>query len=165
MGRRSVVSVLSVEGVSRAPSRQGKPGTKALFAPSADCRKGGVGRRSPGSLQDTARLMPERPWTRDVHTRAHVDPTERFSFLSHAAGALAAVARPVCLVLKAEGPLAVTASALYGPSLVLLLTAISLHHAIHPAAAAGHRALHLLDHLSIFRSEEHTSELQSRLHL
>jgi hemolysin III len=85
-----------------------------------------------------------------VHARAHVDPTERFSFLSHAAGALAAAVGLVFLVLKAQGPLAVTASALYGASLVLLLTASALHHAIHPAAEAGHRALHLLDHLSIF---------------
>jgi hemolysin III len=85
-----------------------------------------------------------------VHVDAHVDPTERFSFLSHAAGALAAVAGLVVLVRDADGALAVAASAIYGASLVLLLTASALHHAIHPADPRGHRALHLLDHLSIF---------------
>lgn len=85
-----------------------------------------------------------------AHLAARVDPTERFSFLSHAAGAAAAVAGLAFLVLKADGALAVTASAIYGTSLVLLLTASSLHHALHPASPAGHRALHLLDHLSIF---------------
>ena len=79
-----------------------------------------------------------------------VDPTERFSFLSHAMGALAAVVGLVFLVRKADGALAVAAAAVYGSSLVLLLTASSLHHAIHPADPRGHRALHLLDHLSIF---------------
>jgi hemolysin III len=82
--------------------------------------------------------------------QAHVDPTERFSFLSHAVGAALAAVGLALLVLRAEGALAVTASAVYGATLVLLLTASSLHHAIHPAAPAGHRALHLLDHLSIF---------------
>ena len=81
---------------------------------------------------------------------AHVDPTERFSFLSHAGGALAAVAGLVVLVQRAHGVLAITSSVVYGASLVLLLTASSLHHAIHPRSAAGHRTFHLLDHLSIF---------------
>ena len=85
-----------------------------------------------------------------MEATARVDPSERFSFLSHAVGAAAAVAGLVLLVLKARGPLAVTACAVYGASLVLLLTASSLHHAIHPRSAAGHRTLHLLDHLSIF---------------
>lgn len=79
-----------------------------------------------------------------------VDPTERFSFLSHAAGAAAAVVGLVLLAVKADGPLAVTSSVIYGASLVLLLTASSLHHAIHPKDPRGHRTLHLLDHLSIF---------------
>lgn len=82
--------------------------------------------------------------------KVEVDPTERFSFLSHAAGALAAMVGLVFLVLEADGALAVASCAIYGASLVLLLTASSLHHAIHPANPAGHRTLHLLDHLSIF---------------
>ncbi|MFA5944790.1 MAG: hemolysin III family protein [Candidatus Thermoplasmatota archaeon] len=85
-----------------------------------------------------------------MEATASVDPTERFSFLSHAVGALASIAGLVLLVVKADGPLAVTSCAIYGASLVLLLTASSLHHAIHPANPAGHRTLHLLDHLSIF---------------
>lgn len=96
--------------------------------------------------------MPARPWPGDVAAavEAHVDPTERFSFLSHAAGAVAAVAGLAVLVAEADGTLAVASAAIYGASLVLLLTASALHHAIHPRNPAGHRALHLLDHLSIF---------------
>jgi len=85
-----------------------------------------------------------------VHAEARVDPTERFSFLSHAVGAAAAVAGLVLLLREAHGPLAVTSAAVYGASLILLLTASSLHHAIHPRSSAGHRTFHLLDHLSIF---------------
>src|SRR5687767_2306121 len=81
---------------------------------------------------------------------AHVDPTERFSFLSHAAGALAAIAGLVLLAMKADGALAVTSAVIYGSSLVLLLTASSLHHAIHSDDPRVHRTFHLLDHLSIF---------------
>lgn len=79
-----------------------------------------------------------------------VDPTERFSFLSHAAGALAAVAGLVFLALRADGGLAVTSAVIYGSSLILLLTASSLHHAIHSQDPRIHRTFHLLDHLSIF---------------
>jgi hemolysin III len=89
---------------------------------------------------------------RDVQAEAtlQVDPTERFSFLSHALGALAAVAGLVLLAVKADGGLAVTSAVIYGSSLVLLLTASSLHHAIHSTDPAVHRTFHLLDHLSIF---------------
>ncbi|HLF16259.1 MAG TPA: hemolysin III family protein [Candidatus Thermoplasmatota archaeon] len=80
----------------------------------------------------------------------HVDPTERFSFLSHAVGALASVAGLVLLVLRADGPLAVTSVALYGASLVLLLASSALHHALHPTSASGTRALRRLDHIAIF---------------
>lgn len=87
-----------------------------------------------------------------MHAEAHlqVDPTERFSFLSHAVGALAAIGGLVLLAVKADGPLAVTSAVIYGSSLVLLLTASSLHHAIHSTNPAVHRTFHLLDHLSIF---------------
>ena len=79
-----------------------------------------------------------------------VDPTERFSFLSHALGAAAAVAGLILLLLRARGALAVTSAALYGASLVLLLSSSALHHAIHPTSAAGTRALRRLDHIAIF---------------
>lgn len=79
-----------------------------------------------------------------------IDPTERFSFLSHAVGALAAIAGLVLLALRADGPLAVTAAVLYGASLVLLLGSSALHHALHPPSAAGRRALRRLDHIAIF---------------
>lgn len=79
-----------------------------------------------------------------------VDPTERFSFLSHLAGALAAIAGLVVLAVRADSPLAATSAVLYGASLVLLLGSSSLHHAIHPRSAAGRRALRRLDHIAIF---------------
>lgn len=79
-----------------------------------------------------------------------VDPTERFSFLSHAVGALAAIAGLVVLALEAEGPLAVTSCVLYGASLVLLLGSSAAHHAWHPASQAGRNALRRLDHIAIF---------------
>jgi hemolysin III len=84
-----------------------------------------------------------------VH-RPHVDPTERFSFLSHALGAVAAVAGLVLLAVWADGPLAVTSAVLYGSSLVLLLGSSALHHAWHPASQAGRNALRRLDHIAIF---------------
>lgn len=85
-----------------------------------------------------------------MQATARVDPTERFSFLSHAVGALAAVAGLVLLAVQADGALAVTSAVVYGSSLVLLLTASSLHHAIHSQDPRVHRTFHLLDHLSIF---------------
>lgn len=79
-----------------------------------------------------------------------VDPTERFSFLSHAVGAVFAVAGLVVLAVRASGPLAVTTVALYGAGLVLLLSASALHHAVHPKSPAGRNALRRLDHIAIF---------------
>ncbi len=84
----------------------------------------------------------------DLHP--HVDPTERFSFLSHAVGALAAIAGLVLLAVRADGPLAVTSAVLYGASLVLLLGSSALHHAVHPASPVGRRTLRRLDHIAIF---------------
>lgn len=86
----------------------------------------------------------------DGHDAVHVDPTERFSFVSHAVGALAAVAGLVVLVLRAEGPLAATSAAVYGASLVVLLAGSALHHAWHPRSDAGRRALRRIDHIAIF---------------
>lgn len=85
-----------------------------------------------------------------MELHSHVDPTERFSFLSHAGGALAAVAGLVLLAVRADGALAVTSAVLYGASLVLLLGSSALHHAVHPASPAGRRALRRLDHIAIF---------------
>ncbi len=79
-----------------------------------------------------------------------VDPTERFSFVSHAMGALAAVAGLVLLTVRADGPLAITSSVIYGSSLIVLLAASALHHAFHPKSPTGRRALRRLDHISIF---------------
>lgn len=84
------------------------------------------------------------------HAQAYVDPTERFSFLSHAVGALGAIAGLVLLAVRASGPMAVTSAVLYGASLVLLLGSSALHHAIHPNSPVGRRALRRLDHIAIF---------------
>lgn len=85
-----------------------------------------------------------------VELHPGVDPTERFSFLSHAVGAVAAIAGLVLLAVRADGPLAVTSAVLYGASLVLLLGSSALHHAVHPASQAGRNALRRLDHIAIF---------------
>lgn len=85
----------------------------------------------------------------DAHD-LHVDPTERFSFATHAVGALAAIAGLVVLALRADGALAVTTAVLYGASLVLLLGSSALHHAWHPHSPAGRAALRRLDHIAIF---------------
>jgi hemolysin III len=79
-----------------------------------------------------------------------VDPTERFSFLSHLVGAVAAIAGLVLLAVRADGGVAVTTCIVYGASLVLLLGSSSLHHALHPRSLAGRRALRRLDHIAIF---------------
>lgn len=79
-----------------------------------------------------------------------VDPTERFSFISHATGALAAIVGLVLLVVRADGPLSVTTCTIYSASLVLLLGSSALHHAIHPDSPAAARALRRLDHIAIF---------------
>ncbi len=100
-----------------------------------------------GQVRCDANLHPGRSRHRRV---AHVDPTERFSFLSHAVGAAAAIAGLVLLVVRADGPLAVTSATLYGSSLVLLLASSSLHHAVHPRSPTGQRALRRLDHIAIF---------------
>ena len=84
------------------------------------------------------------------HGEVQVDPTERFSFASHAVGALAAVAGLAVLAVAADGPLAVTSGVVYGASLVLLLGSSAAHHAWHPASQAGRNALRRLDHIAIF---------------
>ncbi|HET6397926.1 MAG TPA: hemolysin III family protein [Candidatus Thermoplasmatota archaeon] len=89
----------------------------------------------PGSLEDA---------------RIAVDPTERFSFLSHGVGALAACAGLVLLVLRADGAREVVAATIYAASLVVLLASSALHHAIHPASPAGARTLRRMDHVAIF---------------
>lgn len=79
-----------------------------------------------------------------------VDPTERFSFLSHALGALAAMPALIVLLTAAQSTLAAATVAIYGASLIALLVNSSLHHAIHPASEAGRRVFRRMDHISIY---------------
>lgn len=76
---------------------------------------------------------------------------EAFSFWTHGVGALAAVAGLVFLLLRADGPREAAALAVYGATLVALLSASTLHHAVQ--TAHGHERsgiLRRLDHVSIY---------------
>lgn len=53
---------------------------------------------------------------------------EAFSFFSHLAGAAAAVVALVLLILRAEGPTAITAFAVYGTTMIAMFTTSALHH-------------------------------------
>lgn len=109
--------------------------------------------RANGSMKSLL-SKPWRDWIvrapGNVSAHPHVDPTERFSFLSHALGALAAVAGLVVLLLRSEGLLAIVSVCVYGASLIVLLTFSALHHAIHPRSEAGRRTFRLMDHIAIF---------------
>jgi len=79
-----------------------------------------------------------------------IDPTERFSFLSHAAGAVVAAVGTALLLAHAPDALALVAVAVYGASLVVLFTFSALHHAIHPASERGRRVFRRMDHIAIY---------------
>lgn len=74
---------------------------------------------------------------------------EPFNAISHFAGVLLAVAGLVYLVVKAEGALAVTASALYGAALIGLYLASSLHHGL-PVAPRWRPLFRRIDHSAIY---------------
>ncbi len=76
---------------------------------------------------------------------------EAFSFWTHGIGVLFAIAGLIYLVVSAEGARAVTSFAVYGTTLIVLLSASTLHHAVQ--TAHGHERsgfLRRLDHVSIY---------------
>lgn len=69
--------------------------------------------------------------------------------VTHGVGAALAIAATVLLIVRAVGsPWSVTASAIYGASMILLFTMSSLYHSITNAGAK--RVLRVMDHTSIF---------------
>jgi hemolysin III len=80
----------------------------------------------------------------------HVDPTDRFSFVSHALGALLAIVGLVALLARGGGPLETVSMCIYGISLVIVFSMSAMHHAIHPKSSAGVRTFKLMDHIAIF---------------
>src|SRR5436309_2767834 len=73
-----------------------------------------------------------------------------FSGLSHAMGAMLAIAGLVFLILEAHGdPLRTTSFAIYGATLVLLYAASALYHLLHVGPRAAD-ALYGFDRAAIF---------------
>ena len=76
---------------------------------------------------------------------------EAFSFWTHGVGVLFAVAGLVYLVVAAEGARAVASFAVYGSTLIVLLSASTLHHAVQTAHGQERSGfLRRLDHVSIY---------------
>lgn len=81
------------------------------------------------------------------YTRAE----ENFNFISHAVGGALSVAALVLCVVRAalySDPWAVSASSIYGASLVLLYTISSVYHALRPPMAK--KVMQVLDHCTIY---------------
>lgn len=74
---------------------------------------------------------------------------ELFNAISHGLGALLSVAALVLMLVRAEGALAVTTTALFGAALIQLYTMSCLYHALSPRLT-GKKVLRVLDHCSVF---------------
>lgn len=74
---------------------------------------------------------------------------ELFNAVSHGLGAMLSIAALVLLLVRAQGALPVTASALFGAAMILLYTMSCLYHALSPRLA-GKKVLRVLDHCNIF---------------
>ncbi|HIW73186.1 MAG TPA: hemolysin III family protein [Firmicutes bacterium] len=68
--------------------------------------------------------------------------------VTHGIGALLAVLGTVALLLRADGPAAAAASAIYGASMILLFSMSSLYHSLTNEKAK--KILRVCDHTSIF---------------
>lgn len=76
-------------------------------------------------------------------------PTEEWlNSISHGLGFVAAIIGLVFIVLKADNTLSVTASAIYGGTLILMLLCSTVYHAVTHQKAKG--VLKILDHSAIY---------------
>ena len=76
-------------------------------------------------------------------------PTEEWlNSISHALGFVAAIIGLVFIVLKADSTLSVTASAIYGGTLILMLLCSTVYHAVTHQKTKG--VLKILDHSAIY---------------
>ncbi len=83
------------------------------------------------------------------HAARRIPPDEIFNLATHAVGAALATAGLVWLVVRAEGPLAVTAFAVYGACLVALFLSSTAHHAV-PATPESRQVMRRIDHVAIY---------------
>ena len=73
---------------------------------------------------------------------------EWLNSVSHGLGFIAAIVGLVFMLLRAEHPLAITAAAVYGSTLILMFLSSTLYHAISHQRAKG--LLKLFDHSAIY---------------
>lgn len=73
---------------------------------------------------------------------------EWLNSISHGLGFIAAIVGLVFIVLKADTTLSITASAIYGSTLILMLLCSTVYHAVTHQKAKG--ILKLLDHSAIY---------------
>lgn len=74
---------------------------------------------------------------------------ERFNALSHGAGAILAAMAAAALLMRANSPLAMTASCFYGVSMVLMMLMSAVYHAL-PAGSRAKRICRRFDYTSIY---------------
>lgn len=86
--------------------------------------------------------------TPKLYNRAYSAVEEWLNSVSHGIGFVAAIVGLVFLLLRAEHPLAVTAAAVYGATLILMFLSSTLYHAISHTKAKG--LLKLFDHSAIY---------------
>lgn len=80
--------------------------------------------------------------------RAYSIIEEWLNSVSHGLGFIAAIVGLVFLLLRAEQPLAIAATAIYGSTLILMFLSSTLYHAISHQKAKG--VLKLFDHSAIY---------------
>ncbi|MBU3020858.1 hemolysin III family protein [Aestuariibacter sp. A3R04] len=83
-----------------------------------------------------------------LYNRAYSAVEEWLNSVSHGIGCVAAIVGLVFLLFRAEHPLAVTAAAIYGVTLILMFLSSTLYHAISHGKAKG--MLKLFDHSAIY---------------
>lgn len=104
-----------------------------------------------GDTNPWGRNLPGYPCPANGPCMEHLTPqADRFSFWTHAGGALAGTVVLVLMVLKADGSRAVTATAVYGATLVLLFSSSSFHHIVGRLGPRWHGISRRLDHIAIY---------------
>jgi len=83
-----------------------------------------------------------------IKNQAYSVIEEWLNSFSHGIGCIAAVVGLVFMMLRAQDPLAVTAGAIYGATLILMFLSSTLYHAISDQRAKGW--LKLFDHSAIY---------------
>ena len=74
---------------------------------------------------------------------------ELVNAISHGIGAALSVAALVVMLLRARGPMAVSAVSVFGAAMIVLYTISCVYHSLSPRIR-GKRVLRVLDHCSVF---------------